>query len=374
MKVYTQTWYRGNNYGSVLQAYALPQAIQKMGYQCEVLAYAPNRLHKWKLKLINRSIKETINYKINELLMKCSTRSVEQAFHNLSLFDEFRKNYMQITAHCTNKKEILNVCGEDATFVCGSDQIWNPYFYDPYYFLSFVNDETRKIAYAPSFGVEEIPKYSRKGVKKQINRFNKISVREKRGAELVKELTGKEATVVVDPTLLLSNEEWSGISAPLEEKEPYLMCYFLSNNPVYHRVAQELANQLGLKIRLLPMVAADFKREETIQEPIGPREWLSLVRNAEFVLTDSFHCGLFSIRFHKNFYIFQRFSSEDKRGQNSRVQSLLKSTKLEDRMLIPGQKHTYTTISEECFDKADNELKTKIEFSKKWLEAALQPR
>ena len=105
MKVYTQTWYRGNNYGSVLQAYALQHTISDMGYACSVLNYKPTKADMWKLKFINHSLKETIQYKINEYLMKKNGAS--EAVNNLSLFDDFRAQHMQITPRVPLRQKLL---------------------------------------------------------------------------------------------------------------------------------------------------------------------------------------------------------------------------------------------------------------------------
>ena len=99
MKIYTQTWYRGNNYGSVLQAYALQNIIKDMGYESSVLNYKPTKADLWKLKFINHSLKETLQYKINEFLMKKNGTSSE--INNLTIFDDFREKNMQITPLCS---------------------------------------------------------------------------------------------------------------------------------------------------------------------------------------------------------------------------------------------------------------------------------
>lgn len=276
MKVYTQTWYRGNNYGSVLQAYALQHTISDMGYACSVLNYKPTKADMWKLKFINHSLKETIQYKINEYLMKKNGTS--EAVNNLSLFDDFRAQHMQITPPCSTAPEIARICGDDAVFVCGSDQIWNPYLYDPYYFLEFVQDSRRKIAYAPSFSVMEIPHRCQKRLRKAIAPFRYVSVREKRGAEIVRELTGKQVMVAVDPTLLVSMAHWQTLAKPIDSEQKYLFCYFLSENARYLETAEKIAREKHLTIRMLPMVAADFKKSGTVKEPVGPREWLGLVK------------------------------------------------------------------------------------------------
>lgn len=88
---------------------------------------------------------------------------------------------------------------------------------------------------------------------------------------------------------------------------------------------------------MLPMVAADFKKPGTVKEPVGPREWLGLIENADYVLTDSFHCTLFSIRFHKQFNVLQRFKEGDKRGQNSRIHTLLQTANMQNRLVGAGR-------------------------------------
>lgn len=371
MKVYTQTWYRGNNYGSVLQAYALPEVIRSLGYECEVLAYAPTKLEQWRLKILYHGVRATIEYKINERAMKHAKNGDHEVIDNLQVFDEFRKNYMHITAPCSDAASIYRICSEKAIFICGSDQIWNPYNFNPAYFLNFVKDSKRKIAYAPSFGVEVLPNYSKKAIAKEVSTFAAVSVREKRGAELIKDLTGKEVKVAVDPTMLLSMDSWSSLLAERKVEKPYLFCYFLSRNDAYFEAAKEIAQMYNLELKVLPMVAADFAKEETIKEPIGPREWLGLVKNASFVLTDSFHCTLFAIRFHRQFYVLQRFADGDKRGQNSRIKTLLNMTELNDRLLVPNTPVEYGMVTQQKYNIADEKMKGEIDASLQWLRESL---
>ena len=369
MKVYTQTWYRGNNYGSVLQAYALQHIITDIGYESSILNYKPTKADLWKLKFINHSLKETLQYKINEFFMKKNGASSK--INNLTIFDDFREKNMQITPLCSTASEIAKVCGSDAVFVCGSDQIWNPYFYDPYYYLEFVKDRYRKIAYAPSFGVENVPSNNRKRIQKAISQFRYLSVREKRGAEIVYDLTGQHAEVTVDPTMLVTMEHWRALSISGEKEKKCLFCYFLSADPRYLKTAEEIATEKNLKILMLPMVAADFNRDGTIKKPVGPCEWLGLIENAEYVLTDSFHCTLFSIRYHKQFNVLQRFKDGDKRGQNSRIHSLLQAVDMGDRLIVPGKKANTDTISSSRFQISDNQMEKLAESSRQWFEQAL---
>lgn len=372
MKVYTQTWYRGNNYGSVLQAYALSEVIQSMGYECAVLGYAPDRWTNWKLKFLHNGFRSTIEYKINEFAMKRAGQANEQVVDNMALFDTFRKEQMQITPACYNAHTICQVCGKDAVFVCGSDQIWNPYHFNSCYFLDFVKDSNCKIAYGPSFGVENLPVHSHKSIARQLSTFTYLSVREKQGAEIISKLTGQKAQVVADPTALLPMERWDYLaSSSAQQESPYLFCYFLSKNPEYFRFVRELADRWGLRLRILPMVASDFQRPETIKEPVGPCQWLDLVKHADWVLTDSFHCTLFAIRYHRQFHVLQRFAAGDKRGQNSRIQTLLETTDFLERLLIPGEKGRFDKIQTEQFALADEKIQREADKSLQWLIKAL---
>lgn len=373
MKIYTLTWYEGNNYGSVLQAYALPEAIRSLGYECRILGYHPSKVKSLKQKITNKSLMATVRYKINEKAMKLfggrtdSTETVD----SMGLFHAFRESMMPVTQRCSDAESIEQVCGENAVFVCGSDQIWNPYYYDPYYFLEFVADGHRKIAYAPSFGVSNIPNGKKKKLKNALSSFRYLSAREQTGGEIVRELTGRQAEVVVDPTMLLPLERWDSICANCRADEPFLFCYFLSKNQEYLRIARAIAQKFHLKIQMLPMAAADFSRPETIKQPVGPREFLGYIKNAAFVLTDSFHCSAFAIRYHRQFYVLQRFAAGDTRGQNSRIESLLHMSSFEDRLVVPGAELEYCLIEEKRFVCSDLQMNQEIARSRNWLENAL---
>lgn len=374
MKVYTLTWYDGNNYGSVLQAYALPMAIRSMGYQCQILGYHPSTATSLKQKIANNSLMETVCYKINEKAMKIfgGGRSSPEAADSMALFRTFQEMEMPLTERCSNASSIMRICGKDAVFVCGSDQIWNPYYYDPYYFLEFVSDSKKKIAYAPSFGVNQIPDNKREKMKNALATFEYLSVREQNGKEIVLGLTGKSAQVVVDPTMLIPLNQWDCLAANCKmDGQPYLFCYFLSKNEGYLRVAQMIANKYHLRIQMLPMVASDFTRPETIKCAVGPREFLTYVKHAAFVLSDSFHCSLFAIRYHRQFYVLQRFGNKDLRGQNSRIESLLRLSSFEDRLIVPGTEMEYCQIDNCRFEYSDVQIVQQVAQSRAWLENAL---
>lgn len=374
MKVGTLTFHTGTNYGSILQAVALPVAVKKLGHDCQILNYHPSTARNWMLKFRNHSVKATLEYKINEFAGKIHQKTNREQINNGRAFDDFRDKYVSMTARYGNIKELVSIANEFDALICGSDQIWNPYYFDPVYYLGFVNDPEKKIAYAPSFGVDSIPPARKSRVSKCLNQFKYLSVREGRGKQLVEELTGQKAALLADPTLLLSVEEWDKMACPIDEgaDKPYVLCYFLSKNPEYFVMAEKIARAFSYEIKVIPMVAGDFSNEHVIRKTVGPGEWITLVKNAAFVLTDSFHCSVFSILYHRSFYTFQRFKGNDGRGQNSRIINLLESANFTDRVVsTQTEEFSVTLIEEERFKTAEERMRPMIAESKNWLQCAL---
>lgn len=213
--------------------------------------------------------------------------------------------------------------------VVGSDQVWIPTgLPTKFYNLLFVDDDIRKIAYASSFGVQEIPKFQRKATGSYLDRFYRIGVREQRGKEIVESLSHKPAQVVADPTLLLTREEWNAEidSAIIDDSEPYMFCYLISENEGARAMATELAIQKDLKIICIRHLEKYRAIDETYGDfapyNVGPNHFVKYIRNAEYVVTDSFHCTVFSHIFHKRFLTFYR-STGGRNARNSRIDSLI---------------------------------------------------
>lgn len=369
MKIAVLTNYRGTNYGSILQAYALTAMIRGMGHDCEILAYQPTKKDNWRLKTQNRAWRETIVYKVNEGCKKVFCRRGEGTLQALA---DFQKTYMHISPVCATREQLRKAERQYDAFVCGSDQIWNPYAYDPVYFLDFVASPRRKMAYAPSLGVSQIPKRRRQEIAAAVREFDMLSVRERQGAALIAQLTGQQPQVTADPTLLMPRVQWTALARAgrrQQQDAPYLFCYFLGSDRRYRKHAGRIAQKFGLKIRMLPMTAADYARAEAVTAPVGPCEWLALVEGADFVLTDSFHCTVFSVIFGKSFYTLERFSPTDRREQNSRVHDFLSRAQLEDRILT---KEAYEKLPPQRSAQAMAALQPWIDASKAWLGAQLK--
>ena len=218
-------------------------------------------------------------------------------------------------------------------FICGSDQIWAPNVFDPIYFLSFVDYEKPKIAYAPSIGLDRIPKELEVDYCNLLRRFDCLSVREEKGAELIKNICGLNAKVVLDPTLLLEDKEWLKLSVDPKIEGDYIFAYFLGDNKTHRDSVKWLADRLNCKIVSISQYDLDREMTDYVVKYAGPREFLGYIKNAKIIVTDSFHGTVFSIIFRKNFYVFERFSNTDKICQNSRIYNILNKTNLIDRII-----------------------------------------
>lgn len=363
-KIGIMTWYHYRNYGTALQASALSYKIQKMGYYPVMINYKPRKIYTDRLSFaeIIKKIKIVAEDRINK---KYSSEQTEY------LYQEYLSDKLEETRACNTYSELCHLNGEMDAFVCGSDQIWSPNNFDEKYYLSFVSDNEKKIAYAPSIG---LPRIENEIVKKKsgelLNSFAHLSVREKQGASLLKDYYSLEAEVVLDPTLLLKPDEWTAYAdiTEIEKKIPdekYMICYFLGSEKRYISGVRKIAQELSIKVYGIPVYERSVLKRLPFE--IGPREFVALIKNAAYVCTDSFHGMAFAINFNIPFTVFPRFKEADPLNQNSRIMSLLDQLELSDRLWIKGKK------IEKCdFSISEQILKEKRRHSTKFLEEALK--
>lgn len=336
------TPYLTNNYGTKLQAFALQSFLNINNIENEIIDYRFNgKIYDIrKIFLSNRKQYKDIQEKRTAALASNPAYKAGYDMRN-KCFREFVEKRLKLSVPCNTLNEVAKLAeGRYSAVVCGSDQIWLPsHAIEKYYLLYFLPKSVKKIAYAPSFGVSEIPPLVRSDYKKAIADFDTVTTRENRGKEIVKELTGRECSVVVDPTLLLSAEEWErllGICKPVY-KEKYVFSYFIGSSIEHRQFARKYADSIGAKLIILPnvseVVPADLEYSDYAPYDVGPSEFVNLIKNSEAVFTDSFHGTVFSLIFGKNFFSFERFRSSSKASTNSRIYSLLKNTNLEDRLI-----------------------------------------
>ena len=362
------------NYGSLLQTYALQKYVTKLGYDNEIVNYKKNNIIKQISRLFYLPLFiDTLKQLFTNVFLINLKPEVKDYVRNRNLsFANFISGYLHESNSFVGRKALCIGVNKYDEIILGSDQLWHPFNYGAHFFdMSFVPDNIVKIAYAPSFGVSSLPNYQQKGMAKSIKRINALSVREISGQKLIKELCGREAMVVSDPTMLLSKEDWAEVKASRLIEEDYIFCYFIGNNVKHRSFVVELSKKTNLKIVSLPHIYCyqhvDQNFGDIHPKDIGPREFVSLIANAKYVCTDSFHGSVFSIIHERNFFTFPRFA-ETKMSANSRLYTLFEKLDIRGRFLSED-----TTVEEalqlEMIDYkiVSNNLQDYRAFSQKWL-------
>lgn len=344
-KVGIVSCYFKHNYGSMLQAYATQQILDNLGIENETINIDENiDFSKGKKKYYMTQITNFtfIKSKLGMVKLKFDKKLKKDLGRNIAVRDKKYKEFetkFRLTKAYKTYQELTEKCKDYSSVLVGSDQLWLPVnVVADYYTLNWVPDDVNKISYATSFGVSTVPEKYKEKYKKFLDRINYLSVREEAGCKLVKELSSNEATLVCDPTLLLTKDEWMGIQR--EEpiiKEKYILCYFLGRNIEHRKFAERLKEKTGCKIVSLNHADEYVKYSDIFADEmpydIGPAEWINLIRNAEYVCTDSFHGTVFSLLNNKKFFTFRRYSNSSKVSTNSRIDSLLNIVDLHDRLL-----------------------------------------
>ena len=334
-----------NNYGTSLQGYAMLKKIQQLGYEVEVIQYT-KRLSAWqKIRFVANALRagewKNIKHRLTaKQVLKKYPSYAAGITERTKAVDAYKLKKLIPLFHEYIGYDALHKgsLGYDAVVV-GSDQVWTPMSLPNKFFnLLFVDDSVRKVAYASSFGVSEIPTFQRKATGAYLDRFYRIGVREQRGKEIVEELSHKKATVVADPTMLLSREDWEQEIAGVHTvtDEPYIFCYFLGTNQEARKSANELKAKTGYKIITIRHMDEYVPEDELFGDDapyaVDPNDFVKYISRASYVCTDSFHCTVFSILFHRQFMTFYRFAEGCKTGRNSRINSLFALFGLQERL------------------------------------------
>jgi hypothetical protein len=320
------------NYGNRLQNYALQEAIKELGFEVETIVIGRNsettlmlkeKSLKLEKKIVNWNKKRSkaipcfMKKRFEKIIKKINIHINKK--HRDELFRIFSDKFLNERFINYSEKRMKKIQSEYDYFVTGSDQVWNPHFFHGMgeaYFLTFA-DKKKRISYAPSFGLEKIPLKYQEKYKNWLLNMEKLSVREVAGKKIIKELTGRDAKMVLDPTLLITKEKWLEIAspAPNKPKEKFLVTYFLGE--VSSKTKEEIlgvAEKKGLKIINL----GDKKEKENFKN--GPSEFVDYLNSAEVIFTDSFHGTVFSILLEKPFVVYKR---SGKSSMYSRIETLM---------------------------------------------------
>jgi len=359
VKIGIVTFTNGINYGCKLQNYALLTALQEMYPDNQILTINNDKItNDWGLKKLKRDFKSFI-FSTNRFV--CDKRKEK-------IFAQFDTNYLKKTKTILSDKTANEFSDYDA-IVCGSDQIWNPYYVQNIGFNTgnFAR-KAKRISYAASIGVEEIPQNRIEEYVEEIGSLDAISVRETGAAELLSKLLSRNVAVSLDPTLLLDKSDWVSFEKKPKQitDEKYVLTYFLTGEIQnrYERI-KDYANSRGLK--LIELNSLNCK---TFYD-ISPNEFIYLIHHCDTFFTDSFHGTVFSILFKKKFFVFPRGKQRDdgRQRQAGRVETLLAIVNLKDRFITEDE---YDVNSVPNYDNSDEKIVDQKEKSIEYLRNALK--
>lgn len=298
-------YYKTYNYGAQLQAYALQKAISQMGYDCEQIQF---------------------DWSNEETKLSYETASID---HN-----GFNRFYNSIphSSKVYTPKNIRNCASNYDAFVCGSDQIWGvdkqmPPYVLPMMALSFVPESKLKISYAASMGALSCSAEKQEILKATLKRLNAISVREKGATGLIEALSNKKVEYVLDPTFLLSKKQWNAVAQDPQINEKYILVYGLGNNLSNNQLVKNIAQTKNAKIVNLSYISGQSH---------NPCTFLGLVKNAECIISNSYHATIFSIIYNKPFFALPADSIDNGYSKNTRVLDLLQQLNIQNRFIDWG--------------------------------------
>lgn len=325
MKIDIVTLHRAQNYGSVLQAFALQKQIEKLGHQAYILDYYPER---YTNKGLLKRLKNKSSRFNNPLVLLIAKLLIYPSYLKKGIqFNKFM-HYLNLEkpSFATNEEGKGRFTDADA-YCAGSDQIWNSHWnegVEKALFLDFVPKGKLCFSYAASIGLSNIPANEIDETKILLDKFEFLSLREDKGVELVKELGRTDAVQCLDPTLLMSKEEWSLYADDSYKGKEYVLTYNLHHDPEIDKCAKAIASKYHLQIRNISYNWHDIVRHGHLDWCPTVEGFLGLIKNAKYVVADSFHATAFSIIFEKPFVVITP------KVASSRLSSLLKMLELDD--------------------------------------------
>ena len=329
------TYHHYYNYGTMLQALALQEKVEQLGYQAELIDFKQDNslsryeMFKLRIKRMPVYIKERKKYRV-------LADSREKIKEKNELFEQFYKTYLHVgkKKYTTTQQLMENPPVYDG-YVVGSDQTWNPFVANSpeAFFLPFVENKSKKGSYGPSLAVKSLSDEKEKEYRKKLSSFSFLSCREQDGAQLLSRITQKEVKCVLDPTLLLSAKEWGKYCEYEIPKEPYILVYFLGEKSEHRRVVEKIQKLTNWKIISLPAAYLEMENNDYKKVWGGPKEFLSLIKGAALICTDSFHGTMFSINFQRNFFSFCKSSDSEESSENPRLYSALNIFGLSNRII-----------------------------------------
>ena len=357
-----------NNYGGLLQCYALSSYLLSNGYDVEVVNY-------WPLYALQKRAysigKENVETEFGDVANRLKDRKIIHRLKNNAdkcrKLDEFRKTYLPLCKPITDERHLKQQLSTYDIIVSGSDQIWNPKItggrFDDAYFINFTING-KKVAYAASTGIELPEKYKTKFYA-LIDKFDCVSAREKSLSEDINK-HGKEASVVLDPVFLLGSDRWKQLASGNNGIKHYILVYTLENNRELIKTVNRIQRETGLPLVVIGSKNT-YRKVELYADKVSVEEFLGYILHADYVITNSFHGTAFSVIFEKKFIVFPHSTKP------ARMVDLLKQLKLDDRIIYTHkQAADNKTINTPIdYGTAKAALSQHIGFSKEYLQNAI---
>lgn len=346
MKVDIITLHRAENYGSVLQTLALQVKLEELGHDVHVLDYYPERFTN---KGLLKRLKQKSDKLKNPILLLAAKILIYPSYLRKNhVFGDFIDKYIALKGPAfQSDKEAAQKLSFDADAYCtGSDQVWNSHWnegIEKALFLDFVPKGKLVFSYASSIGLSELPESEMEETKRLLNKYEFISVREDSGVEIIRELGRDDVVQCLDPTLLLTKEEWDKYASCQDKRTDFILTYNLHHDSRIDRYAMELSKKYSIPVWNISYNWHDIVRKGHLCWCPAVEKFLWLIRNAQFVVADSFHATVFSIIFERPFVTI----TPDIAG--SRISSILRMLGIEERKL---DKFSDTSVIETPIDYA----------------------
>lgn len=354
-KVGILTFHRALSYGAMLQAYALQNFLFELGIDNEIIDYECEYM----IEHYQKTFRKNNSSFIKGLALNLLTASgIRKERHTR---DEFVNKNLVLSKPYT-KETIASTVNEYSSFITGSDQVWSPNCvgFDPVYFLTFAKPE-QKYSYAASIATKQIPENIRDEFAKRISDYKGYSVREASGAGIVEQLTENTPEVNIDPSMLFTKDKWDKLAiSPVNEKYIFLFTVLKPKKIIDYAV--KLGKEKGLKVIYLNKLRDKKYDGVEFMDPVTADKFVGLIKNAEYVCTNSFHGTAFSIIYHKNFVV----ETENIRGKNTRCEELMQKLKLSERIM--NSEHNADIDSVSDWEYADKVLNEERIHSKEYLE------
>lgn len=365
-KIAILTFHNAHNYGAMLQAYALQKKCEEYG-KCEILDYENKKISnqykiirivgKNPINIIKRAVLDIKNYKKRKL--------------RAEKFNNFMNGYMNLSLKRFKKEE--NLKKENIKYdilITGSDQVWNPQIVgglSEIYTLNFGENEIKRISYAASVGDVNVISDNKEEFLKKLSNLNYISVRENDAKDELQKIINKDIEVVLDPTLLMSREEWNSEIISINKcNQKYIVAYVVEPDTEYIKIVNELSRKTNLPVVYFEAKNSGYTNVLKSEYTAGPLEFVNYIKNAEYVVTTSFHATVFSIIFNKKFFIIPH------KKTGARVTTLLKKLGIDGRIF--SNYDEFKTIDydfETDWSIIEKNLKNEQDASIKWLKNAI---